>query len=334
MEEEKGWCAQRTLRATSRIQYYNVDGYIPLNRSIMIRTIGLVIYTYNNLEDYLDPIWDWVQTIEAWYEKPFAELHFLPRNKKGGKVIEASLSNRVRLHTRLKNEKPWTLISFGYPRDILKGYLGEVSNGVVVSMLSSPKSKYGEEAYRYPSRLTIEVDPSVFRKTGKTADFITLGSQAWSITQGVYGFIDIDTGISPNDNLIRNFACVVSNLIPQEHLQEFKEWQAILPTLDKRIWKVFWGNYLSREHIQQLGGYADMRRSDWHRSQSEIIVESLEKGQELLNNSTGNLIKLPNDGYFFQLSDTPLNWTQQETQIKRRNIQEIFEPISITHYSI
>ncbi len=299
----------------------------------MIRAVGLVIYSYNNLEDYQEPVWDWIQKVEGWYGEPFAEFIFNPRNKRIGKVLQASPPKRNKLRNRMQNEMPWSLIYLGFPKSILSGYIADFPSGLVVSIVSYPKSSQGQEAYRHPSRLSIEVDPNIFRKPDKAAEFISLGSHAWSIIEGIYGFIDVDTGISPNDNLARNFGCAISNLIPQEHFPEFREWQSIQPVLNKKIWKIFWGNYLSQEHIQQIGGYADLRRADWYRPQEEIILESSKKGKLLLDKATENQVKLAKGGLFFQLSNSPLSWLQPETQIKRKNIQESLASISIKSFA-
>jgi hypothetical protein len=299
----------------------------------MFREVGLGIFSYKPLEILLDSLWEWIYDVEQWYAEPYSELLFSPQNKRPGKILEASPTNRRRLHKRLQDDVPWNLIVFGTPRGILSKSVSEYSKGLYVTIKSYPQPKRGAENYRHPSYLSIIVDPNIFLDDKKTIEFIHLGARIWSITEGVYGFIDIDTGIPPSDNLARNIACVVSNLIPPEHFQEFKEWQDILPVLNKRLWKAFWGNYISIEHIQQLGGYAKMRRADWYRPQSEILDESWQKGKFLLKEEIGELLELSNKGYFFRSSTSPLDWLEPETQRKRKKIQEVLASISIPTYS-
>lgn len=300
----------------------------------MIRAVGLVIYTYTTLENHLDDIWQWFQEVEKWFGLPYSELIFFPQNKRPGKVLDASQTNRKRLYNRLQKDIPWSLISFGAPKGILNSSITDDSGAIDVTIKSWPPAKHGQESYRTPSYMSIQVSPDMFHDPQKIAGFIELGIKAWSIAEGTYGFIDLDTGIPPNDNFIRNTACILSNLIPPRYVQEFKEWQSIQSKLNKRIWKVFWGNYLSQEHIQQLGGYAELRRADYYRPQAEILEESWQAGKKIVYEKLSEVLELPDKGFFFKLSQTPLNWEKAEIQQKRRNFQEILSPMSIKNYSL
>lgn len=300
----------------------------------MIRAIGLAIYTYTTLEDHLDPLWEWLHEVEEWFGIPFSELHYWPRNKRASNILNASQTNRKRLYKRLHDDMPWNLISFGTPGGILGRSIVEYPHGIDVTVFSWPTASHGLESYRYPSRLCILVNPNIFINNQKTEDFINLGAKAWSLAEGAYGFIDIDTGIPPNDNLVRNIACLVGDLVPLEYFKEFREWQTILPALNKKIWKVFWGNYLNQGHLQQLGGYADLRKADWFRDQAEILEESRIIGKKIVDEKLGEMLELSDKGCFFRLSESPLNWEQKAIQLKRRGWQEVLTPISIEHYSL
>ncbi len=299
----------------------------------MINEIGLVIYTYEPLENRLDPLWDWFRLVEEWYGNPYKELSFSARNKKLGKIHTASSINRNKLYKRLIDNKSWNLLSMGTPNGVLSNFISDLPKGINATLKSVQQPKLGGESYRTPSYLSIIVDPMIFNDVNQINGFIDLGIKAWSIVNGIYGFIDINAGIPPSDNLVRNFACVVSNLIPIEYIQEFKEWQLILSKLNKRIWKVFWGNFISREHIQMIGGYDRMRKEDYYRPQQELLEISWNKGHQLLEGIAETVINLPNNGMFLSLSINPLDWLEEKTQNQQKILQNILGSISIPIYS-
>lgn len=302
----------------------------------MIRGIGLVIYTYESLIAQINDLWEWLYQVEQWFGKSFSEYDYVS-SLKSKKIIprEVSLINQKRLYKHLLDRKSLSLLSYGRPSGVLSSYISEFPDSLVVTLSSTTNQvSHFSEAYRHPSRITIEVSSSFFENTGKVEELINLGVKAWSIAGGIYGFIDVDTGIPPHDNLTRNFYCIVSNLIPQEHLQEFREWQTIQPKLNKRIWKIFWGNFLSREHLQQLGGYEKLRREDWYRPQPEIFTISQMQGKRIVEEKIRDVVKIANEGCFFRLSASPLDYSQPEIQQRRKFIQSVLDSLSIDHYSL
>lgn len=72
-----------------------------------VEAVGLVVYTYDVLEERLDAIWAWFQAVEAWAGHVFTEYGFSPREKQSLRIWKATQKNRANLLERLRTEQPW-----------------------------------------------------------------------------------------------------------------------------------------------------------------------------------------------------------------------------------
>jgi hypothetical protein len=147
------------------------------------------------------------------------------------------------------------------------------------------------------------------RSQAKPSRILELGALLWQVVNGVYGFIDVDTGVPLRDDLFRNIDFLYSNLLPPEHAPEFRMWQQLMHCLNRRVWKAFWGNFLGDEHLQEMGGVRDMQRADPRYRRLPEYEEAARQAALLrLRACPGQQRALANRGVLVTLSDSPLDW--------------------------
>jgi hypothetical protein len=294
-----------------------------------IRAIGMVIYTYERLEERLDPLWDWLHHVEQWANRSYAEFDFVPRGKQSLRVWKATHQNRTKLYQRLQTEA-WFSFSLGWPR----GALRISSPPLYVCVTSRPQPERGMESYRTPSYVYLQANPDVIQaSTGGVKGFVRLGIAAWEIVEGVYGFIDVETGIPLQDDIFRNAIHLFDSTVPPEYHREFRAWQELMPKLDKRVWKAFWGNFLGAEHLRQLGGIQELRRADpLYQLRPEYLAQAYQQGKELLRASKSYVgwYELAGGGVLLTLSASPLEWFEKEVQERRERLQAVLAPIALS----
>jgi hypothetical protein len=297
-----------------------------------IQTIGMVIYTYERLEQRLDPLWDWLHHVEQWANRSYAEFNFASRARESLRVWKATSQNREKLYQRLQTEQPWSEILFGWPRGALNDTLLS-KQGLLVVIKSRPQPERGMEIYRTPSYVYLQANPDVIQaSTGGVEGFMRLGMAAWEIVEGVYGFIDVETGIPLQDNISRNAIHLFDSTVPPEYRREFRKWQELMPKLNKQVWKAFWGNFLGAEHLQELGGIRELRRADpLYRLLPEYLEQAYQRGLERLRASGGyhEWRELAGGGVLLTLSASPLEWFEKEVQERRARLQEALKPIAL-----
>ena len=295
-----------------------------------IRAVGMVIYTYERLEQRLDPLWDWLHRVEQWAGRPYAEFHFSSRIKDSIRIWKATPKNRAQLYQRLQTEQPWFVLDFGWPQ----GSLRSISPPLYVCIASEPQPWHGGESYRTPSYVYIEAHPQVLLQSSEgIPGFLELGMQAWAIINGVYGFIDLETGLPLQDNISRNIHHLFDSTVPPEYHREFRAWQELMPKLDKRVWKAFWGNFLGAEHLRQLGGIQELRRADpLYQLRPEYLEQAYQRGKEILRASKSYVgwYELAGGGVLLTLSASPLEGLEKEVQERRERLQAVLAPIALS----
>ena len=203
------------------------------------------------------------------------------------------------------------------------------SNGIQVTIKSLNQPWRGGERYRTPSYLACIIHPEIIEKSNNgITGFLELGKEAWNISQGVYGFIDIETGIPLQDNIYRNFDLQMSNLIPSEFFDEFRNWQRIGPELHRKAWKVFWGNFLGEEHIQQIGGVSELKKANPYKQTDELASIAYQVGLEKITacKCFYEMSNLTHKGVLITMSNTPYDWDQQNNDDKGK-LQQVLSPI-------
>jgi len=297
-----------------------------------IRAIGLVVYTYCVLEDRLEAIWNWFQEIEAWSGHTFSEYGFSPHGKVSRRVWKATHENRMKLHDRLREEQPWYVLSFGWPAGTLNSR-AHITGGVDAWLKSQRQPWKGGAAYRSPSYIAVIAHSDLFGRADSADGFLQLAASAWRLVDGVYGFVDVETGVPPQADLIDNFDCLVSDLIPPRYLGEFQAWQDLMPHVDRRVWKAFWGNLLGAEHLRRLGGIEELRRTDapLRRRLPEFEEQSYQEGLRILRNCAcyDRWLDLDNHGVLLAQSESPLSWYSHKGQQCRRDLDEALAKISL-----
>jgi hypothetical protein len=190
------------------------------------------------------------------------------------------------------------------------------------------------ESYRTPSYVYLQAHPDVIQaSTGGVEGFVRLGMAAWEIVEGVYGFIDVETGIPLQDDIFRNAIHLFDSTVPPEYHREFRAWQELMPKLDKRVWKAFWGNFLGAEHLRQLGGIQELRRADpLYQLRPEYLAQAYQQGKELLRASKSYVgwYELAGGGVLLTLSASPLEWFEKEVQERRERLQAVLAPIALS----
>jgi hypothetical protein len=190
------------------------------------------------------------------------------------------------------------------------------------------------ESYRTPSYVYLQANPDVIQaSTGGVEGFVRLGMAAWEIVEGVYGFIDVETGIPLQDDIFRNAIHLFDSTVPPEYHREFRAWQELMPKLDKRVWKAFWGNFLGAEHLRQLGGIQELRRADpLYQLRPEYLEQAYQQGKEILRASKSYVgwYELAGGGVLLTLSASPLEWFEKEVQERRERLQAVLAPIALS----
>jgi hypothetical protein len=292
----------------------------------------MVIYTYTVLEEHLEALWGWLHHVEHWSNQSFAEFGFDSHAKESHRVWKATAKNRVNLYQRLQVEQPWSILNLAWPAGTLRSSPFRMK-GMDVAVVSRPQPRRGSESYRVPSCLYVEVHPTVLvHSTTGVSGFLSLGIQAWQIVEGVYGFIDIETGIPLADDISRNAIHLFESTVPPEHHQEFRKWQDLMPHLDKRVWKAFWGNFLGAEHLRQLGGIQEMRRADpRYRLLPEYLEKAYQQGVERLQacSCVSEWFDLANSGVLMTLSSSPLDWFAPEVRMRQDRLQETLGELAL-----
>ena len=209
-------------------------------------------------------------------------------------------------------------------------YLG---GGIGISIKSRPQPKRGQESYRRPSYVFLQAHIDLLEPTlTQIAPLVSLGTQLWRIVDGVYGFIDVETGFPLQDSLFRNAIHLFDSTVPPEFHAEFREWQQLMPDLNRRVWKAFWGNFLGAEHLQRMGGVEVLRRADPRRrllpeykEQAQII--GLKKLEEC--RCIQRLEPLSDGGILGCLSESPMDWFEPEVQAKAKRLQATLDDLVI-----
>lgn len=297
-----------------------------------IKAVGMVIYTYTVVEERFENLWSWLQRIEQWSGQSFAEFGFSPQAKESLRIWKATAKNRANLYQRLQVEQPWSVLDFGWPAGTLRSAPSK-TKGLDVAILSSPQPWHNSGDYRRPSYIYLEVHPEVLMQgTTRVSGFLDLGMQAWEIVDGVYGFIDVETGIPLQDNVSRNAIHLFDSTVPPEYHREFRKWQELMPKLDKWVWKAFWGNFLGSEHLRQLGGIQEMRRADpLYRLLPEYLEQAYQQGIERLQacGCYEEWRELASGGILLTLSPSPLDWFDSGVQERRKQLQAVLEPVAL-----
>jgi hypothetical protein len=297
-----------------------------------VRAVGMAIYTYAELEKRLNSIWEWLQALELWLGHGYAEYGFVMRGKESARIWKATPTNRARLYERLQNEQPWYLLNLGWPAGTLHTF-PSLTKGMSVALKSEPPPKRRMERYRTPSYLSVILHPDVFTLSNTGMEgLLKLGQQAWQLCDGAYGFIDVETGIPLHDHLLRNIDHLHGSLVPPEYDQEFRKWQDIMPNLNQRVWKAYWGNFLCQEHLQRLGGVQEMRRADpRYRLLPEYLETSWRQGRERLQACAcfHELRDLANGGVLLTLSASPLDWFDAMVQNRRVQLQDVLGHLAL-----
>lgn len=298
-----------------------------------IKAVGMVIYTYSIIEEQSEDLLIWLQHVEDWLEHPFAEFHFSPRAKGSSRIWKATEKNRDNLHQRLRIEQPWFILDFGYPSGTLRSS-SFLTHGLEVAITSRPQPRHGGEHNRQPSYIYLEVHPNILSGgITRISDFLELGSQAWEIMKGIYGFVDVETGIPLQDDISRNAIHLFDSTVPKEYHQEFRGWQRIDSQLEKRVWKAFWGNFLSREHLRGIGGTDETQQNVSHHHRSpESQDQAYQFGMDRLSNCDciQNWQTLSNGGKLVTLSNSPLDWFEAQVQTRRARLQELLDGIALS----
>jgi hypothetical protein len=244
-----------------------------------IKAIGMVIYTYAQLETFIDPILQWVQLVEDWSGRSFEAFHFDPRGKFSQRIWVANEKNRAALYQRLLQDQPWANISFGWPKGVLKSSVA-AAGGLQVIIKSRQSNPQLSSNFRTPSFLYIEVNSSILLSPDThLSGFQELAVKAWEVIGGVYGFIDVETGIPLQDDISRNALQLLDSTIPEEMTTAYQRWKDIAPLLDTRVWKPFWGNFINKEHICRIGGLRRLQAEDpFHRRLPAYIEQSYQEG--------------------------------------------------------
>jgi hypothetical protein len=297
-----------------------------------VSAIGMVIYTYDVLEKCLDDLWEWLQRVESWSGELYAEFHYSSRAKESQRIWKATAKNRANLHHLLQTEQPWLGLDFGYPAGTLeKG--PSTTRGLYVSVVSREQPLHGMERYRMPSYVYLETHSEVLSQsvTG-VPGFLNLGKQVWEFAAGTYGFIDVEIGIPLQDRILRNAAHLFDSTVPPEYRQEFRQWQKLMPQLSRRVWKAFWGNFLSAEHLRQLGGIQELRHADPHyRLLPKYLEQAYQKGVTLLRacGCYEEWQELTNEGILVTLAPSPMDWFDPSVQERRSKLQAAIEAIAL-----
>lgn len=297
-----------------------------------IRAVGLVVYAYGVLEERLEALWDWFGEVEAWVGQPFAEYYFTPRGKQSLRIWKATRQNRERLLERLRVEQPWFVLDLGWPAGTLKARAYQ-TEGADVALKSREQPWKGGADYCWPSYLSLIAHRSLLEREGSVDGLLQLAMSAWRAIDGVYGFIDIETGVPPQADLIHTFDHLLSNLITPEYDQEFTAWQLLRSYLDRRVWKAFWGNLLGAEHLIRLGGIEELRRSDapYRRRLPEFEQQAYREGTRILQESSGyhRWLDLDNQGVLLTLSESPLTWYDHDEQQRRQALDKALTKIAL-----
>jgi len=293
-----------------------------------IRAVGMVIYTYEILEERREALWAWLQQVEIWSGRQYAEFSFEPWSRKSIRVWKATPRNRENLYQRLQEEQPWCVLHLGWPRGALKSY--EVQRLEVV--IKSWTGLRRETGSRIPSHVYLKVHPDVLVESrGGVLGFLELGIRAWELIGGVYGFIDVETGVPLQDHLDRNVDRLYDSTVPPAYHREFRAWQDLESKLDRRVWKAFWGNFLGAEHLRQLGGIQALRRADpLYELKPEYLAQAYREGVERLRGSGAwvGWWELAGGGVLVTLSASPLEWGEAAVQARWQRLQALLRPIS------
>lgn len=295
-----------------------------------IRAVGMVIYTYSILEQRVEELWAWVQKAEHWSGKEFTTYYFTPEARRASKAKRLTTKERERLPDRLRAETPWYIWGIAWPTFNEPLYLG---SGIGISIKSRPQPEPGQERYRSPSYVFLEAHVNLLETSSTQATaLLALGADLWRIVDGVYGFIDVETGIPLRDSLFRNATHLFDSTVPPEFHSEFHEWQLLMPVLNRRVWKAFWGNFLGSEHLQVMGGVKDLQRAD---PQRRMLPEYRERAQaaglQKLEkcDCLHRLEPLSNGGFLGTLSESPMEWFEPEVQARAKRLQDTLGNLAI-----
>lgn len=295
-----------------------------------IRAVGMAIYTYSVVEQRAEELWSWIESVERWSGKEFEEYYFTPAAKRVSGPKRLAHHNRLALVDRLRTENPWFAWGIAWPTLEKRIHL---VGGVQISVKSRPQPERGKERYRAPSCVFLHTHADLLKAslTQATA-FTALGIQLWRAIDGVYGFIDVETGIPLQDNLLRNAIHLFDSTVPLELNNEFRQWQRLMPVLNRRVWKSFWGNFLGAEHLQRLGGIEELQRADpqrrmlpEYREQAQIAglrrLEECACLQRVEPLSSGSVLTT--------LSESPMEWFEPKVQARAKQLQNTLSTLTM-----
>jgi hypothetical protein len=275
---------------------------------LQVRGIGMVVYTYETLEARSHTLLKWVDDVSDWLRKPIDELHFDPREKTSNKIWKLTSKNTQKLRSRIEAEKPWSNIHFGWGIGTLRYTIAQ-TKGAMVLIKSRPKPDKGNEKYRNPSFVYLEFHPDAIQLSeSHIKGLIALGSQLWDVIDGCYGFIDIEIDRGLHDDVSRNALHLLDNSVDKQLEREFLKWKNISSDLDKKAWRIFWGNFFGRSHIEQI--------KDFDGEPLKGVV---------------NQVNLNNDGQLLILPNNPTLFFSAQTQEARKKLYDYMRNILVSN---
>lgn len=273
--------------------------------------LAIAIYSFDNLEEFADELLKILIYVQQWCGIPFSEFAFSYRGKISRRIYKTNPKNLLKLEEVLKGTKSWSVIGFGWPEKALS-HATVQTKSIELLFVSQEKPSREFERFRIPSYISLKIHPDfLIDQEGGIQGLLDLGVKIWTSINGVYGFIDqsVNTPLDPD--------FMVSSL------EEFRNWQYLLPALDKKIPKVFWANYLGRNHILEIG------KNKLTNPDSISIDELFQSGYSLLVNSgfLQGWKSLSGDGLLVYLSSGPSDQILKSTSERKLNILKVLNPL-------
>lgn len=279
---------------------------IPVSHSQTLHAVGLVIYTYGELESVQDDILTWASRVEAWLSRRIDAFAFESRAKMSQRIWKYTPQNVITLHRRLQQERPWTNLLFGWGADSLRRTPRETGGGMLF-IKSRPQPERGRERMRHPSFVYLELHPDLLAASnGGMQGLITHGIDLWSRIDGCYGFIDAEADWGVHSDLSRNILHFNDSTLPVAYQEEYLLWKQIDAILDRRMWRPFWGNFLGAPHLHALV--------------PQVFVSSHQL----------NVYPLAGDGAYVGCPDSIAMWINTIDHPIRKLLATTFAPIMIT----
>lgn len=232
---------------------------------------GLVVYTLLDLRNSPEIVLELLSKFQNWNVKRFSAI---PVGKRTARYLKLD-RNRERLIQTVER------------REVDSISMDDYENGTIFINIELDHAQRFQE-----NKLTNRVSLSVKGNVAEINNLIMLGSEVYSLIDGIYGCIMLDSDFVELEHRMSGF---MSNILDEQENKEVRNWSVHQQEMKTMARDAFLVNYLNPTHIEKLGGIDKIRALPFVKEVTEqsnhtMILLDWKLGEDV--NKLNNVLKL------------------------------------------